>query len=319
MSEVALVPRTAGRPTHSTGTPLDFSDARSSPRSSWCRVRPSARRGIRRGRSASARSSPARRSAARRCRRHRPATVRYRPACRRALRGVGAIRLRRFAVAGLASGLALASFLSVFLSALLVGLLGRRLADRDAVVEAEHDDDGVRLLGGEDALGGGGPVGRIALGLILDQAGDGLVLADHAHVGLFGIGILETVGEPVGHGVAEHQHVALRHGVGSRFSGGGALEKSSRTPLAAPAAGTARRGRRRTSRRRRRCAAAAAAAAAEPPKLKNCAEAGPTMPTSSAIATASAISGPVSVNTAQKGLRLRHAARSQWVRIRPSL
>jgi len=45
-----------------------------------------------------------------------------------------------------------------------------------------------------------------------------------------------------------------------------------------------------------------------PPKLKNCAEAGPTIPSSSASATASAISGPVSVNTRKKdfvfGMRL---------------
>ena len=40
-----------------------------------------------------------------------------------------------------------------------------------------------------------------------------LCLADHAHVGLFGVGVLEAIGEPVRHGVAEHQHVALRHGV----------------------------------------------------------------------------------------------------------
>ena len=39
------------------------------------------------------------------------------------------------------------------------------------------------------------------------------MLADHAHVGLFGIGIFEAIGEPVGHGIAEHQHVTLRHGV----------------------------------------------------------------------------------------------------------
>ena len=44
------------------------------------------------------------------------------------------------------------------------------------------------------------------------------------------------------------------------------------------------------------------------PKLKNCAEAGPAIPISSAIATASATSGPVSVNTRKKdfgfGMRL---------------
>ena len=39
------------------------------------------------------------------------------------------------------------------------------------------------------------------------------MLADHAYVRLFGIGILEAVRQPVGHGVAEHQHVALWHGL----------------------------------------------------------------------------------------------------------
>jgi len=65
-------------------------------------------------------------------------------------------------------------------------------------------------------------------------------------------------------------------------------------------------------------AAAAAAARRRPlrsaeiaellPKLKNCAEAGPAIPTSSASATASATSGPGSVNTRRKdfvfGMRL---------------
>src|SRR5207253_10445670 len=88
----------------------------------------------------------------------------------------------------------------VLLVFLLVGLLlGNRLADRHAIVEAEHDDDGVRLFGGEDGLGGRGPIGRFAARLILDQAGRGLVLADHAHVGLLGIGVFETIAEPVGH------------------------------------------------------------------------------------------------------------------------
>ena len=39
------------------------------------------------------------------------------------------------------------------------------------------------------------------------------MLADHAHVGLFGVGVLKAIGEPVGHGIAEHQHVTLGHGV----------------------------------------------------------------------------------------------------------
>ena len=102
----------------------------------------------------------------------------------------------------------------VFLVALLVRrLIDRRLAHRDAVVEAEHDDDGVRFFSGEDALGGGGPIGRFAFRLVFDQAGSRLVLADHAHVGLFGVDVFQAIGEPVRHGVAEHQHIALRYGV----------------------------------------------------------------------------------------------------------
>ena len=114
------------------------------------------------------------------------------------------------------------SFASVFLRRLgaraLVGLFlsvscRRRLADRLAVVEAEHDDDDVRLLGGEDALRRGSPIGGLALGLILDQAGVDFVFADHAHIGLFGIGVLKAVSQPVRHRVAEHQHISLRYGL----------------------------------------------------------------------------------------------------------
>ena len=80
-------------------------------------------------------------------------------------------------------------------------------------MEAEHDDDGVRLFVGEDGLRGRGPIGGLAARLILDQAGDGLVLADHAHVGLLGIGVFQPIAEPVGHRVAEHQHVTFSHRV----------------------------------------------------------------------------------------------------------
>ena len=152
----------------------------------------------------------------------------------RLVAGLGARRIRLGAVArGFCIRLGAGVFLVALLVGGLVGFVGRRLAHRDAVVEAEHDDDGVRLLGGEDALGGGGPIGRLALGLILDQAGDGLVLADHAHIGLFGIGVLKTVGEPVGHGVAEHQHVTLRHGfaLGRRRRPGEILARRLRAAL----------------------------------------------------------------------------------------
>src|SRR5882757_9481366 len=95
----------------------------------------------------------------------------------------------------------------------IVGIVGRRFADRDTVIEPEHDDNGVSLFGGENALGGGGPIGRIALRLIFDQAGDRPVSADYAHVRLFGIGVFKTIGEPVGHGITEHKNVALRYSV----------------------------------------------------------------------------------------------------------
>src|ERR1019366_4557917 len=102
---------------------------------------------------------------------------------------------------------------ALFVRRLAVGFLGRRFAHRGAVVEAEYDDNGVRLLGGENTLGSGRPVGGIAFGLIFDETRGGLVLADHAHIRLLGIGIFEAVSQPVCHGIAQHQNVALRHGV----------------------------------------------------------------------------------------------------------
>src|SRR5262249_22221497 len=96
--------------------------------------------------------------------------------------GVDGLVLRLGRGVGLAVGwLGIAFGAGVLLLALLVGglvalvglvsfvrLLG--LAHRDAVVEAEHHHDDVGFLGREDALGGRGPVGGIALGLIADQA-----------------------------------------------------------------------------------------------------------------------------------------------------
>ena len=122
-----------------------------------------------------------------------------------------AIRLRRGFFAGrLAIGFGLGVFL---VPRLVVGFIGCRLADCDAVIKPEHDDNGVRFFGGENAFGGGGPIGRIAFGLVFDQAGSVFCLSDHAHVGLFGVGVFQTIGEPVRHGVTEHQNVALRYSV----------------------------------------------------------------------------------------------------------
>ena len=101
----------------------------------------------------------------------------------------------------------------------------------------------------------------------------------------------------------------LRSGTVSRLAGGGALEKSWRG--ACGACCCCWNGAKKSPpnqpppplRRRRRCGGPP-----KPPKLKNCAEAGPAIPTNSAIATASATSGPVSVNTRKKdfgfGIRL---------------
>ena len=174
-------------------------------------------------------------------------------------------------------------------------------------MDAEHDDDGVGLLVGEDALRGGGPIGGLAARLILDQAGHGLVLADDAHVRLLGIGVFQAIAEPVGHGVAEHQHVTFSHGVtlGGAGRAGKILARRLRGLLlllewreeiaAEPAAATS-------------CGACRCGGPPKPPKLKNCADAGPAIPIRSAIATASATSGPVSVNTRKKdvgfGIRL---------------
>src|SRR6202048_336765 len=81
----------------------------------------------------------------------------------------------------------------------------------------------------------------------------------------------------------------LRSGTLSRFSGGGALEKSSRTTRLGACCWNGAKRSPPNQPPLRGCGG--------PPKLKNCADAGPTIPTSSATATASTISGPVSVNT----------------------
>src|SRR6185436_16100579 len=44
-----------------------------------------------------------------------------------------------------------------------VGFIGRRLAECDAVIKPEHDDNGVRFFGGKNAPRGGGPIGWTAL------------------------------------------------------------------------------------------------------------------------------------------------------------
>ena len=80
-------------------------------------------------------------------------------------------------------------------------------------MQAEHHDDHAGIFLRQNALRGRSPIDRVALGLIPDQARNSLVLADDAHVGLFGIGFVEAVAEPVGHRVAEHEHIALGRSV----------------------------------------------------------------------------------------------------------
>jgi len=110
---------------------------------------------------------------------------------------------------GFPGGLARA-LLSFFLSTgLSTGLSDRGLADRDAIVEAEHDDDDIGLFRSEDAFCRGGPVRGLTLRLVLNESGRGLVFPDHAHVGLFGVGVFQSGGQPVGHAVADYQHVVF--------------------------------------------------------------------------------------------------------------
>ncbi len=91
----------------------------------------------------------------------------------------------------------------------------------------------------------------------------------------------------------------LRSGTVSCFAGGGALEKSSRGRCGACCWNGAKKSPPNQPppplRGAGRCGGPP-----KLPKLKNCAEAGPAIPTKSAIATASATSGPVSVKTLKK-------------------
>src|SRR5258707_8371675 len=83
------------------------------------------------------------------------------------------IRLRRgFFARRLANGFRLGVLLVgvLLVPRLVVGFIGCRLADCDAIIKSEQDDNGVRFFGGENAFGSGGPIGRISLWLVLYQA-----------------------------------------------------------------------------------------------------------------------------------------------------
>ncbi len=90
----------------------------------------------------------------------------------------------------------------------------------------------------------------------------------------------------------------LRSGMVSRLAGAGALEKSWRGACGA----CCWNGAKKSPPNQPPPPLRGAAGRGGPPKLKNCAEAGPAIPISSAIATVSATSGPVSVNTRKKDL-----------------
>src|SRR5262249_40586042 len=59
----------------------------------------------------------------------------------------------------------------VLLVGRLVGLFRGRLADGGAIVQAQHHHNDIGLFAGDDVARGSGPIGRRALGLVLDQAG----------------------------------------------------------------------------------------------------------------------------------------------------
>ena len=89
----------------------------------------------------------------------------------------------------------------------------RALADRLAVVDADHHDDEFRLFGRDDFARNLRPFG-LAAGLVTDEARGGAMLAHNAEFRLLGERVLEAVGEPIGHGVAHH------HDWGGHWSGG---------------------------------------------------------------------------------------------------
>src|SRR6266567_3386057 len=71
---------------------------------------------------------------------------------------------------------------------------------RVAVVYADHDRDENWFLIGKALLH---PFAYLALALV-DQAGRLPHLADGSNIGGFGIGLLEAISEPFGHGIADH-------------------------------------------------------------------------------------------------------------------
>ena len=131
------------------------------------------------------------------------------PAARRALRGL----LLGVGVCGAACGAA-AGFDCACAAALPAARRLRRgragdrrlLADRLAVVVADHHHDEFGLLGRDDLLRDLRPV-DVAATVVADQAGIGAMLAHDADLGLLGECFFEPEREPVGHRIAHHHDV----------------------------------------------------------------------------------------------------------------
>ena len=103
---------------------------------------------------------------------------------------------------------------------------GDALADRLTVVEPDHHDDEIRLLGGDDLARRLRPVLRFVARIVADQARDGAVLADDAELRRLAQRIFQTVGQPVGHGIAEHQNVLVGCGASAGLRAGAGARKS---------------------------------------------------------------------------------------------
>ena len=78
------------------------------------------------------------------------------------------------------------------------------VAERQPVVETEHDHDGARLLVDEGILDDARPFERIVLGIVANEARGRPDVAHHADVRSIGQHILEPISEPIGHGIADH-------------------------------------------------------------------------------------------------------------------
>src|SRR6266516_5277524 len=92
-----------------------------------------------------------------------------------------------------------------------VALTGRSARlHRVPVVNADHDRDENRFLIGKALLH---PFAQLALALV-DETGRLPHLADDSDIGGFGIGLLEAISAPFGHGIADHDAGLGRGDVG---------------------------------------------------------------------------------------------------------